>query len=183
MKLSAISLIIMAGMLVAQKPDSRGSQTGKTPSESSQAAPQSAGSGGSERTGNTSEVRTQSFKGTLVDLACSGGASGAATGAQAGADRGKPSERAGAARKGEAAHGEADRSAGSHCNVSSSSGEFALQTRDGRTLRFDAVGNERVKQELLNRKSWTNASAVGKPIQATVNATQAGDSLVVLSIH
>jgi hypothetical protein len=92
---------------------------------------------------------------------------------------------AGSTKKSEATKGEADRSANSSssCGISSSNGEFALQTKDGRTLRFDSVGNERVKQELLNRKSWASASAAGKPIQATINGTQTGDSLMVLSIR
>jgi hypothetical protein len=129
-------------------------------------------------------LKTQTFKGTLVDAACGGSASSASSKAKPSAGREQASDQpAGSAKTSGVSKGEADRAAGSSCSISSSSGEFSLQTRDGRTLRFDAVGNERVKQELLNRKSWTNASTAGKPIQATVQATQTGDSLMVLSIH
>jgi hypothetical protein len=163
MKLSAFALGLMltAGVAMAQKPDSPASPVGKTASENGQTPKQGANSAGS-----ASELKTQSFKGTVVDLAC-GGRAGSAT------------------KKSEATKGEADRSAnsGSSCSISSSSSDFALQTKDGRTLRFDSVGNERVKQELLNRKSWASASAAGKPIQATINGTQTGDSLMVLSIR
>lgn len=182
MKFSAIALglMLIGGSAFAQKADSPASQAGKTASASGQTPAQSANPSATEKSGNLSELKTQTIKGTLVDAACGGGSSAAANG-------GKSSGQvAGSIKKaGDAAKGEADRTAnaGSSCNISSTSGEFALQTKDGRTLRFDAVGNERVKQELLNRKSWTNASAAGKPIQASVSGTQTGDSLLVVSIH
>jgi len=182
MKLSAFALALMliAGTASAQKPDSPASQTGKTASERGQTPKQEANSASTEAT-SASELKTQSFKGTVVDLACAGTSS-----ASSSEDRKKSSDQpSGSTTKSEATKGEADRSAngGSSCSISSSSGDFALQTKDGRKLRFDAVGNERVKQELLNRKSWASASAAGKPIQATVNGTQTGDSLMVLSIR
>ena len=168
MKFSAIALGLMftVGAALAQKPE-----TGQTNTRSANAA-------ATEKTGNASEVKTQTYKGTLVDAACGGNASSA--------NREKASAQPAASTgKSEAAKGDANRSAnaGSSCSISSSSGEFALQTKDGRTLHFDAVGNERVKQELLNRKNWASASSAGKPIQATVNGTETGNSLLVLSIH
>ena len=174
MKFSTIALGLMLTVTVfAQKPST--SETGKTPSDS-QSNPSSAG-----KRSNASELKTQTFKGTLVDTACGGSASADSAGANREASSG-----AGApASKNDSAKGSANRSAaaGSTCSISSSSGEFALRTNDGRTLRFDAVGNERAKQELLNRKSWTNASAAGKSIQATVSGAETGDSLLVLSVH
>jgi hypothetical protein len=183
MKLSAFALALMliAGTASAQKPDSPASQTGKTASESSQTPKQGSNSASTEKATSANELKTQSFKGTVVDLAC-----GDTSNASSSADRKRPSDQPlGSTTKSGATKGEADRSAnaGFSCSISSSSGEFALQTKDGRTLRFDAVGNERVKQELLNRKSWASASAAGKPIQATVNGTETGDSLMVLSIR
>lgn len=161
----ALGLILTAGTVLAQQADKPGKKT--SPSGQAAAA-QAANPSATEKSGNPAELKTQTMKGTLVDAACGG------SGASASSKKGNVG-----------AKGEADRNsnAGSSCNISSTSGEFALQTKDGRTLRFDAVGNERVKQELLNRKSWTNASAAGKPIQATVSGTQTGDSLLVVSIH
>ena len=122
------------------------------------------------------ELKTQSYKGTLVDASCAGGGSSSAASASttpASTTSTKPAASGGAS---------ADRSGGS-CSVSTSTSQFALQTKDGRTLRFDSVGNERAKEALQTKKKWSEAVSSGKPIEAKVSAAETGDKLTVLSIH
>ena len=54
---------------------------------------------------------------------------------------------------------------------------------DGRTLRLDMVGNQRVQDELKNNKKWSDAASSGKPIHAKVSGAISGEKLVVSSIH
>lgn len=178
-------LAVAAALGMAQQPATSGSQSGKNASSSS-AQSQTKESTSKESTAsdkNSSEaastVKTQTYKGTLVDASCSGGA-----GASASADRASSSDKSG--KKAESgAKGEASRDGESanSCTPSSSTNDFALRTKDGHTLKFDAVGNERAKLAMTNDKKWNNASSANKTIQATVSGTETGDTLTVLSIH
>jgi hypothetical protein len=114
------------------------------------------------------ELKTQTYKGTLMDASCS--ATGTSTPAAANATSTKSAT-------------SADRSSAGSCSVSSNTSEFALQTKDGHTLKFDSVGNERAKEALKAKKKWSEAVSSGKPIQATVSAAETGDKLTVMAIH
>jgi hypothetical protein len=78
----------------------------------------------------------------------------------------------------------ADRAAGSQtCSVSSNTNMFALKMDDGRTLRFDTVGNQRAQDELKAGKKWSKAMDSGKPVKVKVNGAISGDKLIVSSIR
>jgi hypothetical protein len=77
--------------------------------------------------------------------------------------------------------GTANRSA-DQCMVTSSTSQFALKMNDGRTVRFDMVGNQRAQEKLQSNKKWTQAATTGKEIKVTVNGAMSGDKLVVSSI-
>ena len=130
---SLAGILLFGGAVWAQEPKT---QTATPASQSSDSVP-------------LAELKTQSYKGTLVDMACA--ASGTA------AD----------------SHG---------CGVSSSTKEFALRTKDGQTLRFDSVGNDRVAEALRNKKKWNDLVSAGKSIEVTVNGVVSGDKLTVVSI-
>jgi hypothetical protein len=114
------------------------------------------------------EMKTQTYKGTLMDASCASGAAPAAT---------EPA-------KGEA-KGEANRSDGPEqsCSVSASTSQFALKTKDGKVMRFDMVGNERAQQAVKAKKNWSTAVSSGKPVRATVSGVVNGDKLTVVSIN
>lgn len=111
---------------------------------------------------STPELKTQTYKGSLMDAKCAGGGEG--SGAQA------TSAKTG---------GESNPS----CGVSTSTTEFALRTKDDRTLLFDAVGNERAQEALKGKKKWEQSASSGKPIQAKVSAAEVAGKLTVLSIN
>ena len=137
---------------------------------------------------STPEMKTQSYKGTLVDASC--GQSSTATG-QTGTEHSNSAERSTADASGTSGNSgqsksstSADRaSSGASCPVTSSTSQFALKMTDGRTLRFDLVGNQRAQEELKNNKKWSKESADGKEIHAKVSGVVSGDKLVVSSIH
>jgi flagellar capping protein FliD len=167
-------LILPLGIALAQQqPANESKKSGSTTA---------AAAGDSEKgQASASEVKTQTYKGTLVDANCasSGGAatSSTATG-KTGADRS-------AAESGKNKAGDANRSGDTaqSCGASANTSEFGIKTRDGQVLRFDSVGDERAKQEMSARKKWADSATAGKPIQVTVSGTESGDRLTVLSIH
>jgi hypothetical protein len=164
-----------------------------------------------KESGSMNEMKTKTFKGTLVDASCAGvrGASSATTSpasdAGSAAAPGTPSNpatpstpgsetKSAANRQSTAAAANASASAGSanrsaadsaagSCTVSSSTNQFAMKLDDGRTLALDMVGNDRVKEQLQKNKKWTEAASSGKPIKAKVSGVESGDKLVVSSIH
>jgi hypothetical protein len=142
--LSLAAAVLVAGAVWAQDPQKSAkpaSNTAQTQASTQASQPTSAA---------LPELKTQSYKGTLVDVACAG--SGAAA---------------------DSSHG---------CAVSASTKEFALRTKDGQTLRFDSVGNDRVAEVLRNKKKWNDLVSAGKPIAVTVNGAVSGEKLMVVSI-
>jgi hypothetical protein len=142
--LSLAAVLLFAGAVWAQdpqKPANPASKTAQTQASTPASQPNSAA---------LPELKTQSYKGTLMDMACAG--SGAAA---------------------DSSHG---------CAVSASTKEFALRTKDGQTLRFDSVGNDRVAEVLRNKKKWNDLVSAGKPIAVTVNGAVSGEKLMVVSI-
>src|SRR5271169_2665457 len=105
-------------------------------------------------------ANVQSWRGTLVDANCAGGSGGAESQAPkensaenkgAAVDSGRPE-------KGHKKdHGEMQ-----SCPVSSSTTAFALKTKDGQVMKFDAIGNARAAEEIKTK--WSKDIAAGKPI-------------------
>lgn len=126
-----------------------------------------------------SEMQTTTFKGVLVDLACSSGKSSSAenTSAQTSAAS-KPA--------GSEQANTADRSAsdsGSGCPVSANSTQLGMKLDDGKTVRFDLVGNQRAQDALKNEKRMSKDMSANKPIRVKVSGVLNGDKLIVSSIH
>lgn len=131
-----------------------------------------ASAGGQAGTSGT-EVQTQIYRGTLVDASCSGsGAAGTGAGSPASADSSGGTQKK---------HKGASAPTGS-CSVSASTSQFALQMQDGRTVKFDSVGNMRAQTALKEKKKWSEAASAGKPIRAKVSGTMTGEKLTVVSV-
>lgn len=109
-------------------------------------------------------VATRTYKGTLVAASCAGNVTQKAPAASAESNA-------------------ADRAASDSCAVTPTTKEFAMRTKEGRILRFDAVGNERTAEALKNKKDWSAAMAAGKPITAKVGGSSLdGDNVTVITI-
>jgi hypothetical protein len=159
--------------------------------------------------GAANEMKTKTFKGTLVDASCAGvqsatSAAATTTGHEGStAAPGTPSnpatpstpgsetkaatnrqttQEAANAAAGSANRSAADSAAGS-CTVSSSTSQFAMKLDDGRTLALDMVGNDRAKEQIQKNKKWNEAASSGKPIKAKVSGVESGQKLVVSAIH
>jgi hypothetical protein len=181
--LIAVGLVLPVALALGQSSQRPPANShGKTAESENQSATSSAGK--NEQTGNTSEVKTKTYRGTLVDAACAGGGAPAtssnasSSGRRAGADRSSSETAANST-------GEANRAGntGQSCAATSSTTEFGLRMRDGQVLRFDSVGNERAKQAMTARKKWTDAASAGKEIHATVSGNESGNELTVVSIR
>ena len=166
-----LSVGLMAGMAWAQAPQ----KSGQTPSTSQ--APDKGAASAKDSTASNSgvaEVKTQKYKGELVDASCAGGASSAPTSSTKGA-------------KGAGGSAEADRSAAGDskgsCTVSTSTNEFALRTKDGHTLAFDSVGNERAKQTIQSKKKWQENASAAKPINVTISGMESDGKLTVVTLN
>lgn len=146
--------VLAVGLAVAQNP-SDASNANKTEKQAS--------------TNGQDKVVTRSFKGDLVSAKCAGSGGSAETKAAPSKNSGEADRAGSAAEQG--------------CSVSTSTSEFALKTKDGRTLPFDTVGNLRTQDALKNNKKWTSAASSGKPIQAKVNGIENDGRLTVLSVH
>ena len=187
---------LLLGVAVAQKPDSPPSQPSaqatQTPARDSESA-----SAGAKSTAAVGKIQT--FKGVLVDAGCATGDSHSASSSAgpAAADRSSTPDATSASkakigetnRSGEANRAASDSQAaraggsGASCHATSSTADFGLQTHEGRLLHFDAVGNERTKEEFSSNKGWANASAAGREIRGPASGVDSGDTLMVLSIH
>jgi hypothetical protein len=104
------------------------------------------------------EMKTQTYSGTLVDASCAGAGSPAAP-ASTSASTGKQG-----------------------CALSAAATQFALQMKDGQTVRFDDVGNTRVQDAMKARKKWSEAATANKPIRVKVSGVLNGDKMHVLSV-
>jgi hypothetical protein len=112
------------------------------------------------------EMKTTTFKGVLVDMACASRTSNSAETKPVAADA-KP----------------AASDAGGNCPVSASSNELGMKLEDGKTVRFDLVGNQRAQDALKNDKRWSKDVSENKPIHAKVSGVLNGDKLIVAAIH
>jgi len=120
------------------------------------------------------EAKTETYSGTLMDASCAG-SGGAAT----------PAPAADKAATATAAKSSANKPAdsGSNCAVSSSTSQFALQTKDGKVVRFDDVGNARVQEIMKTRKGWSDSASANKPIKVKASGLMSGDKLIVLAVN
>jgi hypothetical protein len=142
---SSAVILLFAGVVWAQEP-----QKPATPPAANTPQTQASTPASQPNSAVLAELKTQGYKGTLVDAACAG------TGTAADSSKG--------------------------CAISASTKEFALRTKDGQTLRFDSVGNDRVADALHNKKKWNDLVSAGKPIEVRVNGAVTGDKLTVVSI-
>jgi hypothetical protein len=125
-----------------------------------------------ESTGKPAEMKTMTYKGTLVDLGCGAAATNTAS----------TSTDANANANANANASSANRAAGdSSCAVSASTSQFGLKTDNGQTYRFDMVGNQRAQDEFKNNKRWSNNA--NKPLKVRISGVVQGDKLIVSSIH
>ncbi len=108
------------------------------------------------------EMKTATYKGTLVDMSCA---------SQSAGNSGGESKAAGTESK------------GNECPVSANSSQFGLKMTDGRTVKFDLVGNQRAQDAVKNDKSWNKEITANKPLHVKVNGALNGDKLIVSSIH
>lgn len=146
------------------------------------------------------QMKTMSYKGVLVDLACGAATASAGAGASdtpsasasAGAGAGATAGGSPAATQSDkstpapaaSSSASANRSAGdSNCAVTASSSQLGLKMDDGKVVRFDLVGNQRAQDELKANKKWTAAVTAKKPINVKISGVLQGDKLIVSSIH
>jgi hypothetical protein len=129
-------------------------------------------------------MKTTSFKCVLVDMACSSRTSGSAETTPVAGDAKEPADpaKAPASDKPNTANRSASDS-GPSCPASAGSSELGLKLDDGRTVRFDLVGNQRAQDALKNNKRWSKDLSANKPIQAKVSGVLNGEKLIVTSIH
>ena len=151
-------------------PVESGSQAGTMTGSQSSAS----GSG----TGDAAQMKTMTYRGTLVDLSC--GAATASAGAGA-SDTSSTSAAAGTPRAGGAASSAGSTAPvsehrfrltpvrqrqfgqpvapgdSSNCPVTASSSQLGLKMDNGQVVRFDLVGNQRAQDEMKNNKKWTSA--------------------------
>jgi hypothetical protein len=110
------------------------------------------------------EAQTQTYSGTLLDASCAGSASSMAAAPAASADRSAPSAN------------------GQSCSVSATTTQFALKLKDGKTARFDDVGNLRAQEAFKAHKKWSDEAAASKPVHVKAGGVLDGDRLTVVSI-
>jgi hypothetical protein len=124
------------------------------------------------------EAKTQTYSGTLVDATC------AAPGADTTST--PPSTTAASSTDSSTSKSSANRSAGpgseQSCSVSASTTQFAVKTKDGKVMRFDDVGNTRVKEAMKTRKSWSDSVSANKPIKVKASGLMSGDKLIVVAV-
>ncbi len=72
--------------------------------------------------------------------------------------------------------------ANKECMASANTNEFGLKTKDGKVVKFDDVGNARVKEVMKTRKHWTESASANKPIKVKASGVMSGEKLVVVSV-
>jgi len=150
----------------------------KTPQPASAPAPPATTSKAPDHA--PSEMKTSTFRGLLVDMACAR-SSGGEMASGGGAASSAPAK-SGASDSSNSANRAAGDSGGS-CQVTAGSTEMGMKMDDGKIVRFDLVGNQRAQDALKNDKRWTKEIGENKPIRAKVNGVLMGDKLIVSSIQ
>ena len=109
------------------------------------------------------EMQTQKYSGTLMDASCAG--SGSTASAPASADRAAAPDKQSLS-----------------CTVSATTTQFALKMKDGKTVKFDDVGNLRAQEAFKSHKKWSDSATASKPVRVKAGGVLNGDQLTVLSI-
>jgi len=69
------------------------------------------------------------------------------------------------------------------CPVTTTTTTFALQTPEGKYVRFDDPSNSRIVEVVKGNKVWTKSIDEHKPFKVRVIGTPNGDVVVVDSIR
>jgi hypothetical protein len=158
-QLFLVTFALAAGIAVGQTaPVNSQSQSDKTSGQT----------GGSRA--DLPQMKTSAFKGVLVDMSCAAGATSSTSSTSAQAAPATSANRSSG-------------DSGSNCPVSASSSRLGMKLDDGRTVRFDLVGNQRAAEALKNDKRWSKDLTEGKPIHTKVIGALNGDKLIVSSIQ
>lgn len=168
-----VTMAVTAGMAMAQTTPAQ-TTPAQPPAQTTPAQPAAQTTPAQPQYTQPAEMKTSSFKGVLVDLSCGASATTAASTASAAAANAAPPEST------------ANRSAsdsGSSCPITANSSQIGMKLDDGRTVRFDLVGQQRAQDALKSDKHWSKDLAAGKPIHAKVSGAMSGDKLIVSSIH
>jgi hypothetical protein len=184
LSLSMLTLSIALGVALAETapPQETPQKTTPTnPQANTQPDAKTGAPAGSASTTLT-EMKTTTFKGVLVDMSCSHtSASADTTPAAGGATQPSPSKAQAADQSNTANRSASD--SGASCSVSANSSELGMKLEDGKTVRFDLVGNQRAQDAIKNEKRWSKDLSENKPIHAKVSGVLNGDKLIVSSIH
>jgi hypothetical protein len=185
--LLAIPLIV--GVAFAQDPpkqdppkqdQTKQDQIKQSASQAGSTAGSTTGAPAAGMSGQPAEMKTMTYRGTLVDLAC--GSATASSGAGQSDTKTAP-QSAAAAGSAAAAAGSANRSSGSECPATANSQTLGLKMDNGQTVRFDLVGNQRAQDELKTNKGWNKNLTANKPLKVKISGVLQGDKLIVSSIH
>ena len=156
--LLAVSLAVLAAQINSQQPAKQAdSQTNTKPD-------------------TPAEMKTANYKGVLVDMSCASHTPGAASTSESPGGAAADSEKANSANRSAS-------DSGASCPASANSTALGMKLDDGKTVRFDLVGNQRAQDELKNNKSWNKELSAGKPIHAKVIGAMNNDKLIVSDIH
>jgi hypothetical protein len=175
-RLSMLTLPVAVGIALAQTTPPPNPTPQETPQSTTKTQPDAkAGQPASSASAAPAEMKTSTFKGVLVDMSCASHspANAETTPPTGGAT---PSEQSNSANR-------STRDSGAGCPVSANSSDLGMKLDDGKTLRFDLVGNQRAQDALKNDKRWSKSIGENKPIRATVNGVLNGDKLIVSSIR
>jgi hypothetical protein len=170
-----VTLSIALGFAVGQTPPPNPPAQENTKPDAKPEAKPDAKTGAAATAGSSAlaEMKTTNFKGVLVDMACASRSSSTTETKPATAET-KP-----ASAETKPAAGDT----GGSCPVSASSSEIGMKLDDGKTVRFDMVGNQRAQDLLKNDKRWSKDIGANKPIRAKVSGVLNGDKLIVAAIH
>jgi hypothetical protein len=69
------------------------------------------------------------------------------------------------------------------CTISASTTQFGLQMKDGKTVKFDDVGNMRAQEAFKAHKKWSDAATANKPVRVKASGVLSGDKITVMSIN
>ena len=193
LSLSMLTLSIALGVTLAQNTPPAASPQETPQKETPQAAtptnPQTntqsdakTGTPAGSASKTPTEMKTTTFKGVLVDMSCSPTSASAATATAGGATQPSDASKASASDQSNTANRSVSDS-GASCPVTANSSQLGMKLDDGKTVRFDLVGNQRAQDAIKNEKRWSKDLSENKPIHAKVSGVLNGDKLIVTSIH
>ena len=184
LSLSMLTLSIALGVALAQTTPPQETPQKTTPTDPQTNTQPDAKTGTPAGSASTTltEMKTTTFKGVLVDMSCSHtSASAETTPAAGGATQPSPSKAQAADQSNTANRSASD--SGASCPVSANSSQLGMKLDDGKTVRFDLVGNQRAQDALKNDKRWSQDTSANKPIHAKVSGVLNGEKLIVTEIH